>query len=210
MNQKALRAIPSVEKILQALGDTGLPRSLMVTAVRRHVAQLRKSKRILEFEEVVTGVRTSLDGLKLSRMQPVINGTGILINTNLGRAPLGPAVVETLEAIGANYNNLEFDLATGERGGRASYVEQCLATLCNAEAVTVTNNCAAALILILRHFVGGTDQRLVTSLTPEVRVRALESGQSPEHALDSLRSDMESIRRFIKGRRAFLLRELRQ
>jgi hypothetical protein len=46
-------------------------------------------------------------------------------------------------------------------------------------------------------------------LAPEVRVRALESGQSPEHALDSLRSDMESIRRFIKGRRAFLLRELR-
>ena len=154
MNQKALRQIPSVEKVLQALGDTGLPRSLMVTAVRRHLAELRKTKRIPAFEEVVAGVRNSLDGLKLSRIQPVINGTGILIHTNLGRAPLGPAVVETLEAIGANYNNLEFDLATGERGGRASYLEQCLATLCNAEAATVANNCAAALILILRHFVG--------------------------------------------------------
>ncbi len=165
MNQKTLRQIPSVEKVLQALGDTGLPRLLVVTAVRRHVAELRRSKRIPEFEEVVTGVRRSIDGLKLSRIQPVINGTGILIHTNLGRAPLGPAVVETLEAIGANYNNLEFDLATGERGGRASYLEQCLATLCNAEAATVANNCAAALILILRHFVGGTDQRLTSAAT---------------------------------------------
>src|SRR5688500_12341658 len=110
MNQKTLRRIPSVEKVLQALGDTGLPRSLVVTAVRRHVAGLRKAKQIPEFEEVITAVRTSIDGLKLSRIQTVINGTGILIHTNLGRAPLGPAVVETLEAIGANYNNLEFDL----------------------------------------------------------------------------------------------------
>ncbi len=155
MNQKTLRQIPSVEKVLQALGDTGLPRSLVVAAVRRHLADLRKSKRIPEFEEVASGVRTSIEGLKLSRIQPVINGTGILIHTNLGRAPLGPAAVETLEAIGANYNNLEFDLATGERGGRASYLEQCLATLCNAEAATVVNNCAAALILILRYFAGG-------------------------------------------------------
>lgn len=162
MNQKALRGIPSVEKILQALGDTGLPRSLVVTAVRKYVAGLRMAKRIPDFEQVVTGVRTSLEGLKLSRIQPVINGTGILIHTNLGRAPLGPAVVETLEALGANYNNLEFDLATGERGGRASYLEQCLATLCGAEAAAVANNCAAALILILRHFVGGS-QRLLTS-----------------------------------------------
>jgi L-seryl-tRNA(Ser) seleniumtransferase len=163
MNQKTLRQIPSVEKVLQALGDTGLPRALVVTAVRMHVAELRRSKRIPEFEEVVAGVCTSIEGLQLSRIQPVINGTGILIHTNLGRAPLGPAVVETLEAIGANYNNLEFDLATGERGGRASYLEQCLATLCNAEAAMVANNCAAALILILRYFVGGTDQRLLRS-----------------------------------------------
>ena len=170
MNQKTLRQIPSVEKVLQALGDTGLPRSLVVTAVRRHVAELRKAKKIPEFEEVVAGVHGSLDGLKLSRIQPVINGTGILIHTNLGRAPLGPAVVEMLEGVGANYNNLEFDLATGERGGRAKYLEQCLATLCNAEAATVANNCAAALILILRHFVGGANQRLITSVATKNEV----------------------------------------
>jgi L-seryl-tRNA(Ser) seleniumtransferase len=177
MNQKTLRQIPSVEKVLQALGDTGLPRSLVVTAVRRHLAELRKSKRIPEFEEVTEGVRDSLDGLKLSRIQPVINGTGIVIHTNLGRAPLGPAVVETLEAIGANYNNLEFDLATGERGGRASYLEQCLATLCNAEAATVANNCAAALILILRHFVGGGRSGLAELALPEKNEVIISRGE---------------------------------
>jgi L-seryl-tRNA(Ser) seleniumtransferase len=152
VNQKALRQIPSVEKVLQAIGETGLPRPLVVGLVRRQVGELRKLKSVPEFEEVVGGVRASVDLLKLSRIQPVINGTGVLIHTNLGRSPLGPAVVETLEAIGANYNNLELDLVTGERGGRASYLEQCLATLCNAEAATVVNNCAAALILILRRF----------------------------------------------------------
>jgi L-seryl-tRNA(Ser) seleniumtransferase len=152
VNQKTLRQIPSVEKVLQAVGETGLPRPLVVGVVRRQVGELRRAKSIPEFEEVVGGVRAFVELLKLSRIQPVINGTGVLIHTNLGRAPLGPAVVETLEAIGANYNNLELDLVTGERGGRASYVEQCLATLCNAEAATVVNNCAAALILILRRF----------------------------------------------------------
>ena len=162
MNQKVLRGIPSVEKLLQAIGETGLPRPLVVGKAREHLAELRKAKTIPEFEEVVGSLRASLETLKLSRIQPVINGTGILIHTNLGRAPLGPAVVETLEAVGANYNNLELDLGTGERGGRASYLERCLAALCSAEAATVVNNCAAALILILRHFVGAKNEVVIS------------------------------------------------
>lgn len=163
MNQKLLRQVPSVEKVLQALGETGLPRPLVTGVVRRRLAELRQSKRIPEFEEVVKSVAGSVEALKLSRIQPVINGTGVLIHTNLGRAPLGPAVVETLEAVGANYNNLELDLATGERGGRASYLEQCLAGLCYAEAAAVVNNCAAALILILRRFVYAPRNEVIIS-----------------------------------------------
>ena len=60
---------------------------------------------------------------RCARIQPLINGTGILIHTNLGRAPLGPAVVEALTTIAANYNNLEYDLSGGERGARAAYLE---------------------------------------------------------------------------------------
>src|SRR5205823_6540692 len=97
-------------------------------------------------------IRSALDDLRRSRIQPVINGTGILIHTNFGRSPLGPAVIDALAEIAANYNNLEYDLTGGTRGGRAAYLEHNLAVLCEAEAATVVNNCAAALVLILRHF----------------------------------------------------------
>src|SRR5687767_12846761 len=120
--QQSLRAIPSVEKILQNLGETGIPRPLVVEMVREYLAELRKGGSVQSpgstpLEAVVGEVRQRTEDLGLSRIQPVINGTGILVHTNLGRAPLGPAVVETLEEIGANYNNLEFDLVSGERGG---------------------------------------------------------------------------------------------
>jgi L-seryl-tRNA(Ser) seleniumtransferase len=72
-------------------------------------------------------------------------------------------VVEVLASIAANYSNLEYDLATGERGGRAGYLEHSLALLCGAQAATVTNNCAAALVLILRHFTAGERKEVIIS-----------------------------------------------
>jgi L-seryl-tRNA(Ser) seleniumtransferase len=96
-------------------------------------------------------VRSALGIVRASRIQPVINGTGILVHTNFGRAPLGPAVMEAVSRIGSQYNNLEYGLAEGGRGGRAAYLEQNLALLCGAEAATVVNNNASALVLILRH-----------------------------------------------------------
>jgi L-seryl-tRNA(Ser) seleniumtransferase len=109
-------------------------------------------KKFPDFAGVLARIRSSLHALRSARIQSVINGTGIIVHTNLGRSPLGPAVVDTLRAIAANYNNLEYDLTGGERGGRAAYLEHNLALLCGAEAATVVNNCAAALVLILRHF----------------------------------------------------------
>jgi L-seryl-tRNA(Ser) seleniumtransferase len=147
-----LRAIPSVEKLVQALGPLELPRPLAVAAARREVAALRREKVVPEFPDVLKRVRTAIESLRRARIQPVINGTGILAHTNFGRAPLGPAVVAALSAIAGEYNNLEYDIATGARGERSAYLEQCLAALCGAEAATVVNNCAAALVLTLRHF----------------------------------------------------------
>jgi L-seryl-tRNA(Ser) seleniumtransferase len=89
-------------------------------------------------------VHTAIDALQLAKIQPVINGTGIVIHTNFGRAPLSPAQIESLTAIATNYTNLEYDLRSGERGHRATYLEHNLALLCEAEATTVVNNCAAA------------------------------------------------------------------
>jgi len=152
MKHSPLRAIPSVEKLLQALDDAfALPRPVIVAQVRRELTRLRRTRQVPDFDTVLEGLRHSLAQLAHSRLQPVINATGVLVHTNLGRAPLPPAALASLAA-NARYNNLEFDLVSGSRGGRAAYLEQLLALLCGAEAATVVNNCAAALVLILRHF----------------------------------------------------------
>jgi len=159
----SLRAIPAVEKVLQTLGPVDMPRPAIAAVVRRELALLRAQKQIPPFDEVLARVSTALDSLKRARIQPLINGTGILVHTNLGRAPLGPAVIEALTSMAANYNNLEYDLSGGERGGRAAYLEHNLALLCGAEAATVVNNCAAALVLVLRHFAVPPRQEVIIS-----------------------------------------------
>ncbi len=148
----SLREIPSVEKVVLELGDCALPRPVIVALARRELSAIRAEKNIPEFAAVVSRVRNAVRDLQLTKIQPVINGTGIIIHTNFGRAPLGPALVESLSAIAQNYSNLEYDLGRGERGHRAGYLEANLSLLCGAEAATVVNNCAAALVLMLRHF----------------------------------------------------------
>src|SRR5437016_11639934 len=146
------RKIPSVDKVVCEIGNCDLPRRVIVDVVRHELGLLRAEKKVPNFSGVMSRVRTAVDALQLAKIQPVINGTGIVIHTNFGRAPLGPALIESLTAIGRSYTNLEYDLTSGERGHRATYLEHNLALLCQAEATTVVNNCAAALILILRHF----------------------------------------------------------
>ena len=163
LDQSTLRAIPSVEKVLQALGEVEVPRPAVLAIVRRKLSELRGDDRIPDFDAVLRSVRAAIEALRRTRIQPVINGTGIVVHTNLGRSPLGVEVVKTLQEVAANYTNLEFDLATGDRGGRAAYLENNLALLCGAEAATVTNNCAAALVLILRHFCAGARNEVVIS-----------------------------------------------
>jgi len=146
------RKIPSVDKVVCEIGNCDLPRRVIVDVVRHELGLLRAEKKVPNFSGVMSRIRTAIDALQLAKIQPVINGTGIVIHTNFGRAPLGPALIESLTAIGPSYTNLEYDLTSGERGHRATYLEHNLALLCEAEATTVVNNCAAALILILRHF----------------------------------------------------------
>jgi L-seryl-tRNA(Ser) seleniumtransferase len=152
---KSRRAIPAVSKILDSLGQIDLPRPLIVDLVREELAKLRRLREIPDFAAIVDLVRASLEKLRASRIQPVINGTGIIVHTNLGRSPLPQGAGEVLRNVASSYNNLELDLATGDRGDRGAYLERALALLAQAEAATVVNNCAAALVLIVRHFVGG-------------------------------------------------------
>ena len=158
-----LRDIPSVDRVLRELGDVGLPRPVVTAVVRRTIAAERGQRTHGgDGSDVVATARAAVDDLRRTRLTPVINGTGILIHTNLGRSPLASPVVDAVVAAAAGYSNLEIDLTTGARGGRAAYLDQALAVLCGAAAATVVNNCAAALVLTLRS--------LVTPDKPEVIV----------------------------------------
>ena len=152
MNRSGLRGIPSVDKLAQALGDTGLPHPIVVATIRRELAALRKQGTIPGFEDILSHLSSALGIVRSFRIQPVINATGILVHTNFGRAPLGQAVMDAVSRIAMQYNNLEYGVSEGGRGKRAEYLEQNLALLCGAEAATVVNNNASALVLILRHF----------------------------------------------------------
>lgn len=154
MIRSRLRDIPSVDKLAQALGDTGLPHAIVVETIRRDLAARRKQRAVPVIEDILSQLRSALGIVRASRIQPVINGTGIVVHTNFGRAPLGQAVMDAVSRIALQYNNLEYGISEGARGNRAPYLEQGLALLCGAEAATVVNNNAAALVLILRHFCG--------------------------------------------------------
>ena len=164
---RARRDIPAVGKILNAVGKCDLPRPLIVDVIRRELSHIRRAATVPEFESTVAVIAGALDDVRASRLQPVINGTGVVIHTNFGRSPLANEVVAALTEIGPAYSNVEYDVPTGERGRRGSYVENALALLCEAEAATVVNNCAAALVLIVRHFTNKSD-RARQPTAPEV------------------------------------------
>jgi L-seryl-tRNA(Ser) seleniumtransferase len=147
------RVIPAVTRILDSLGKINLPRPLVVDLVRRELSTLRAGGEIPEFESIVDLARASVENFRASRLQPIVNGTGVIVHTNLGRSPLANEAAAAICEIASSYNNLEFDLTTGERGRRGVYIENALAHLCGAQSATAVNNCAAALVLIVRHFI---------------------------------------------------------
>lgn len=164
--------LPAVDKVLIALEKEGglppLPLPLITDLVRRAVDAMREAVKagktdVGEFPETVTLIRREIESLYRSRIHPVINGTGVCIHTNLGRSPLRREAVDAIAGVGRFYNNLELDLESGERGKRGGFLEICLAKVCEAGAATVTNNCAAALILILKHLANGERNEVIIS-----------------------------------------------
>lgn len=127
---------PSVDRLARSLAATGLPHPLLVDIARSCIAQGRWA----EAPQVAEARRRTL-------LQPVINATGVLLHTNLGRAPLAHHQA-------ASYTNLEFSLDSGQRGSRSDHVASLWATACGAEAAVVVNNCAAAVMLALGALAG--------------------------------------------------------
>ncbi len=122
---------PSVDKLARSLSESGLPHPLLVDVAREAIAAG-------DHESAADRVAD----LQRSLLQPVINATGVLLHTNLGRAPWPSTDAGT-------YRNLELDLATGDRGSRQAHAPVLLAKACGAEAAIVVNNCASAVMLVL-------------------------------------------------------------
>ncbi len=158
-----LRRIPAVGKVLRELNPTALPNATVVSIVRRELGDLKKRECIPDHGEIIAGIQKVLIDRARSRIQPLINGTGVILHTNLGRAPLCGEAVEALVRIASDYSNLEYDLSNGCRGQRGGYVEYNLALLCGADAAMTVNNCAAALVLILRHLTGRDRKEVIVS-----------------------------------------------
>lgn len=162
-----LRVLPSVEKLANELSKHHtLPKPLIISFIRRELDAWRKkllAGESAERSEIETQISEDLAHFASSRLQPVINGTGVLIHTNLGRSPLGKTAASALESIATGYSNLEFNLPDGNRGKRAGYLETALACLVGAESATAVNNCAAALVLILRHLANGEKNEVIVS-----------------------------------------------
>ncbi len=163
----SLKELPSVEKLANSLSKSvSLPKPLIIGFIRRELDTWRQ--KILAGETAVrasieTSITESLNHFAASKLQPVINGTGVLIHTNLGRSPLGKTAANALQNIATGYSNLEFNLPEGTRGKRAGYLETALACLLDAEAATAVNNCAAALVIILRHLANGEKNEVIVS-----------------------------------------------
>ena len=166
----ALRAMPPVDECLRALKDTsrtsGLSREYLKNLVQRALDELRAdviagrtgaiNDRGAMTAEIARRVEHALAGDEPS-VKPLINATGVVLHTNLGRAILAEPAIEAIEQAARSALNLEFDLRTGERGDRDDLVEAQLCALTGAEAATVVNNNAAAVLLVLNTLAAGRE-----------------------------------------------------
>ncbi len=129
--------------------NAGVSRQLAVLHSPDNAADVDEACRLFLLEEASRRLRAAMQNLSANALRRVINATGVVLHTNLGRAPLAPSARERIAREAALYCTLEYDLTTGERGRRGGRVEDLLCELTGAEAAFVVNNCAAATLLVL-------------------------------------------------------------
>ena len=145
---------PSVDRVANHVRAAALidsfGRPALVDAIRAELEALRAASFAdVTAESVLDGAGARLETLFAASLRPVFNLTGTVLHTNLGRAPLPREALDAIAAVAADASNLEFDLATGKRGDRDDHVESLITRLTGAEAATVVNNNAAAVLLVL-------------------------------------------------------------
>ena len=164
-DQNQLRLLPSVDEILQsATGQqliTQYSRTMTLRALRATLARARADIRhgaaCPSFEELLATAEQILQREQQPHLRPLINATGVIINTNLGRSPLSQEALQAVQQVAGGYSNLEYELEAGERGSRHTHVSALLRDLTGAEAALVTNNNAAAVLLALSSLAMGSE-----------------------------------------------------
>jgi L-seryl-tRNA(Ser) seleniumtransferase len=172
-----LRDLPSVEQLLQTprLADlvTAYGRPLTLDALRLSLDETRAAVRggltsLPSRDELTSRAEALLSEWTRPTLLPVINATGVILHTNLGRAPMSHAAIEAMQAVSLDYSNLEFDLPTGKRGSRTVHAESILQKLTGAESALVVNNNASAVLLVLSALAKG--KHVVISRTQLVEI----------------------------------------
>lgn len=157
----ALRTIPSVERILSAASFAPLVdefgRERVKEAVVEHLTTLRAQRAPYEEEEALQAAHDTLSAATTSTLRRTINGSGVIIHTNLGRSPIDPSIWIEAEEIVSGYSNVEFDLDTGERGARDEHLTSLCRALFGCEAAILTNNNAAGTMLLLASVAAGKE-----------------------------------------------------
>ena len=156
-----LRAIPSVDAVLGELRSEGeWPHTLAVEAVRSVIASAREEAQaggpLPSLDAIVGQAQAAVAELARPSLRPVINATGVILQTNLGRAPLSERALRAMAEAGRGYTNLEFDIAGGDRGSRHDHVRELIRRTTGAEDGLVVNNNAAALLMALQVFASGS------------------------------------------------------
>ncbi|MCJ7696524.1 MAG: L-seryl-tRNA(Sec) selenium transferase [Anaerolineaceae bacterium] len=152
-----LSEIPSVDSLLinpkVAILTTKFGRSLTLSAIRSVLQSLRdrlnNGQSMPVKEKIVESIQLEIEEMLKSTLEPVINASGVILHTNLGRAPLSKASIQAIADISCGYSSLEFDLGNGKRGSRLIHAEKLLQQLTGAEAAVVVNNNAGAVMLTL-------------------------------------------------------------
>ena len=145
-----LRDLPSVDKLLAEEPLASAPRPLATAAARAALEHARTAIRAgTDPGDVLASASAELERLGAPSLRRVINATGVIVHTNLGRAPLAAAALARVAEVGGAYSNLELDLTAGARGSRQDHVADALRRLTGAEAALVVNNNAAAILLAL-------------------------------------------------------------
>lgn len=153
------RALPSVDRLLRDPEIAGLmeraPRNVVAAAVREAVDEARRAG--TGPSHWAADVADRVQRRLTPSLQPVLNATGVVLHTNLGRAPLAEAAIRAMTAVASGYSTLEYDLVSGSRGSRTEHCGSLLAELAGTEDALVVNNAAAALVLALNAVAGGRE-----------------------------------------------------